>query len=55
MMIIKFIFCSCQAGKSILVAAHGNSLRGIVKHLDCMTDEAIMGCNLPTGRHVCHV
>ena len=38
-----------QAGKKILIAAHGNSLRGIVKHLDSMSDEAIMGCNLPTG------
>jgi len=36
-------------GKKILIAAHGNSLRGIVKHLDNMSDEAIMGCNLPTG------
>jgi len=36
-------------GKRILVAAHGNSLRGIVKHLDNMSDEEIMGCNLPTG------
>merc|ERR1719423_449390 len=38
-----------KAGKKILIAAHGNSLRGIVKHLDEMSDEAIMGCNLPTG------
>lgn len=38
-----------KAGKKILIAAHGNSLRGIVKHLDQMSDEAIMGCNLPTG------
>ena len=38
-----------KAGKRVLVAAHGNSLRGIVKHLDNMTDEQIMGCNLPTG------
>jgi len=38
-----------KAGKKILIAAHGNSLRGIVKHLDNMTDEQIMGCNLPTG------
>ena len=36
-------------GKRILIAAHGNSLRGIVKHLDNMSDEAIMGLNLPTG------
>ena len=41
---LVFVF----AGKKILVAAE-NSLRGIVKHLDNMTDEAIMGCNLPTG------
>lgn len=38
-----------KAGKRILIAAHGNSLRGIVKHLDQMSDEAIMGLNLPTG------
>merc|ERR1712106_1258064 len=38
-----------KEGKKILIAAHGNSLRGIVKHLDQMSDEAIMGCNLPTG------
>lgn len=38
-----------KAGKQIIIAAHGNSLRGIVKHLDNMSDEAIMGLNLPTG------
>lgn len=38
-----------KAGKRVLIAAHGNSLRGIVKHLDAMSDEAIMGLNLPTG------
>nr|ACO10262.1 Phosphoglycerate mutase 2 [Caligus rogercresseyi]ACO11441.1 Phosphoglycerate mutase 2 [Caligus rogercresseyi] len=38
-----------KAGKQILIAAHGNSLRGIVKHLDDMSDEAIMKLNLPTG------
>ncbi|KAF2363840.1 Phosphoglycerate mutase 1 [Trinorchestia longiramus] len=38
-----------KEGKKILIAAHGNSLRGIVKHLDAMSDEAIMGLNLPTG------
>ncbi|KAK2726335.1 phosphoglycerate mutase 1-like [Artemia franciscana] len=36
-------------GKQILIAAHGNSLRGVVKHLDQMSEEAIMGLNLPTG------
>jgi len=38
-----------KAGKRILIAAHGNSLRGIVKHLDNMTNEDIMNLNLPTG------
>jgi 2,3-bisphosphoglycerate-dependent phosphoglycerate mutase len=38
-----------KEGKKILIAAHGNSLRGIVKHLDNMSDEAIMLLNLPTG------
>lgn len=36
-------------GKKLLVAAHGNSLRGIVKHLDSLTAEEIMGIDLPTG------
>lgn len=38
-----------KEGKRIIIAAHGNSLRGIVKHLDNLSDEAIMGLNLPTG------
>ncbi len=38
-----------KADKKVLIAAHGNSLRGIVKHLDDMTNEQIMGINLPTG------
>ncbi len=38
-----------RAGKTVLVAAHGNSLRGIVKHLDSISDEAISGLNIPTG------
>jgi 2,3-bisphosphoglycerate-dependent phosphoglycerate mutase len=38
-----------RAGRCVLVAAHGNSLRGLVKHLDRMSDEAITELNLPTG------
>ncbi len=38
-----------QAGQTVLVAAHGNSLRGIVKHLDAISDEDIAGLNIPTG------
>lgn len=36
-------------GKTVLVAAHGNSLRGLVKHLDGISDDAISGLNIPTG------
>jgi len=38
-----------QAGKTVLLAAHGNSLRALVKHLDGISDEAIAGLNIPTG------
>ncbi|KAJ8013766.1 hypothetical protein DPEC_G00033200 [Dallia pectoralis] len=38
-----------KQGKRVLIAAHGNSLRGIVKHLEGMSEEAIMELNLPTG------
>lgn len=38
-----------QTGKTVMVAAHGNSLRAIVKHLDDISDEDIAGVNIPTG------
>ena len=38
-----------QAGRTVLVAAHGNSLRALVKHLDGISDEDIAGLNIPTG------
>jgi len=38
-----------RAGKTVLVAAHGNSLRALVKHLDQISDEDIAGLNIPTG------
>ncbi len=38
-----------RRGLTVLVAAHGNSLRALVKHLDGMTDEAVVGLNIPTG------
>jgi len=37
------------AGKTVLVAAHGNSLRALVKHLDGISDADISGLNIPTG------
>jgi len=38
-----------QTGKTVLVAAHGNSIRAIVKYLDDVDDETIAGINIPTG------
>ena len=38
-----------DAGRTVLVAAHGNSLRAIVKHLDDISDDDIAGLNIPTG------
>jgi len=38
-----------KANKTVLVTAHGNSLRALVKHLDGISDEAIAGLNIPTG------
>jgi 2,3-bisphosphoglycerate-dependent phosphoglycerate mutase len=38
-----------RAGRRVVVAAHGNSIRAMVKHLDNVSDEAIVGVNIPTG------
>ena len=38
-----------KAGQKVLVVAHGNSLRALVKHLDRLTDDAIVSVNIPTG------
>jgi 2,3-bisphosphoglycerate-dependent phosphoglycerate mutase len=38
-----------RSGATVLVAAHGNSLRALVKHLDGISDEAIAALNIPTG------
>lgn len=38
-----------ELGKTVLVTAHGNSLRALVKHLDGVSDEEISGLNIPTG------
>ncbi len=38
-----------RSGKTVLVAAHGNSLRALVKHLDTISDTDIAGLNIPTG------
>ena len=38
-----------RLGRVVLVAAHGNSLRALVKHLDGLSDEDVVGLNIPTG------
>jgi 2,3-bisphosphoglycerate-dependent phosphoglycerate mutase len=38
-----------RSGKRVLIAAHGNSLRALVKHLDQVPDAEIAGMNIPTG------
>lgn len=38
-----------RTGRTVCVAAHGNSLRALVKHLDGMSEEAVVGLNIPTG------
>ena len=38
-----------KAGKTVLIAAHGNSLRALVKYLDGMSDADVVGLNIPTG------
>ncbi len=38
-----------RSGKRVLITAHGNSLRALVKYLDNVSDEEIIGLNIPTG------
>ena len=38
-----------EAGRNVLIAAHGNSLRALVKYLDEISDDDIVGINIPTG------
>ncbi len=40
---------SVRSGKRVILAAHGNSLRALVKHLDGIGDQEIVGLNIPTG------
>ena len=43
------IAADLNTGKRVLVAAHGNSIRAIVKHIDCVSDADIAAVNIPTG------
>ena len=43
-----------EAGKRVIIAAHGNSLRGLIKYLDNMTDEEVIELELQTGNPICY-
>jgi 2,3-bisphosphoglycerate-dependent phosphoglycerate mutase len=51
----KNIFPEIKNGKNIIVAAHGNSLRSIVMHLDKLTKEQVLELNIPTGAPLLYV
>lgn len=44
-----FIAPAVRSGKRVLIAAHGNSLRALVKYIDGMSDVDIVDLNIPTG------
>jgi len=39
-----------RSGRRVLISAHGNSLRALIKHLDNLSDDEIVGLNIPTGQ-----
>ena len=43
-----------EVGKRVIIAAHGNSLRGLIKYLDNMTDEEVIKLELQTGNPICY-
>ena len=45
----KELRLTIKSGKKVLIAAHGNSLRALVKYLDNVSDEKIVSLNIPTG------
>ena len=45
----KTISPNVKNGKKVMIVAHGNSLRALVKHLDKISDDKILGLNIPTG------
>ena len=46
------LFVSFKSGKKVLISAHGNSLRGLIKYLDNIADADIVGLNIPTGERI---
>ena len=48
------IMPSLKEGKKVIIAAHGNSLRGLIKYLDNLSDEEIIKLELETGNPICY-
>jgi 2,3-bisphosphoglycerate-dependent phosphoglycerate mutase len=46
---LEVIVPEIKKGKKVLIAAHGNSLRALVKHLDNLSEEEVLELNIPTG------
>ncbi len=47
---LETIAPTVRSGKSVVIAAHGNSLRALIKYLDGVSDSEIVGLNIPTGQ-----
>ena len=50
--IAETILPTIKSGKKVLISAHGNSLRALVKYLDQLSDEEIVGFEIPTGKPI---
>lgn len=50
----KEILPTLQRGKTVIISAHGNSLRALVKHLESTTDQKISKIEIPTGKPLCY-
>ena len=48
------ILPSLKEGKKVIIVAHGNSLRGLMKYLDNMSDEAVVNLEIETGNPICY-
>ena len=45
---------SLKEGKKVIIVAHGNSLRGLIKYLDKMSDEEVINLEIETGNPICY-
>ena len=43
-----------EDNKKVIIVAHGNSLRGLIKYLDNMSDEEVIGLEIETGNPICY-